>query len=188
MEKLNDTTSKKAIEAVRDGAPRDLAFALIGLTKGDVLYMERLSDAYEVYKEKSMIERMKAKSQGILTDIRQKAYEDAQTTKADPEIVKLIETSALVMREARELNQFMCAIKEAESDAVVYHLKRIKKGDKFEVDASKWFLDRALPDPKEEQGVALPSINVQFVSPDTEETKKRLEMIEAEVTEGVDFA
>ena len=55
MEKLNDTTSKKAIEAVRDGAPRDLAFALIGLTRGDVLYMERLSDAYEVYKEKSMI-------------------------------------------------------------------------------------------------------------------------------------
>ena len=173
----------KAIRACSIGTPAKTALALIGMGKADVLYMQALSLAYSQYEAEEEIAKLK-RGKSDLSQARAYAKEGA-LEEAKPEFVTLCRASATFRKEAKRMRDFEQELKKAEAKAIVMHMTRVAESDsKTELFASEWFLDKMIPtesptDQAQAQAAKVPQIEVRFVQP-SEEATKRIEAIEAE--------
>lgn len=166
-----DAKTKKLLKALSIGTPLSVALRYANIAEPLYKYWEEEHKAY------SYVELKKAMKEAVV---------DANLDEPNPEILTRLQSSDKFRAECRKAYLLIEDCLNYQSQSIVRHLARIsgESTEKAQIDASKWFLERALPTEfgnveKEEEREIKP-IEVSFVQP-SEDSKRRIEEIEKDI-------
>jgi hypothetical protein len=187
MAKENDKLNRLKT-AFSLGAPLKTALNFAGVSLSEYRYWEKVANSVSYCIEKEGASKLQGKKD-VLARIRKETHEEIaeQEAQPDPELVALYLSSGIFKREANEIYNIFQECEKAKTDSVIHHLKRVSTStNNAEISASEWFLERALPDEfgknQEEKPTPIKPVEIKFVNSKSEESLKRIEALEKELS------
>lgn len=160
----------KLCKALEIGTPLQVALRYSGIPAPEYRHWE---DMHLSYFYMLMTEKMKGED-GI------------ELEEPNPDIYARMISSKQYKAECKKAYETVERCRNAQSNSIVRHLSRIASTsyDKATIDASKWFLERALPtefgSQEKVEETKIKPIEVRFAKP-SDESKKRIEDMEREI-------
>ena len=184
---------KKLHDALAIGSPLKIALRYSGIAAATFYYWASIASVVAFCREQRELAKLSKSSD--LMGIRKKAYAmasedlDGNYVEPEPELVVKYQNSASFRKQADEIAEVVEKCREMETKVLLKHLSRISmdNSSKSQVDAAKWYLERALPAEfgrtEPEKPVSVRPLEVKFVKP-SDDTAERIRKIESELAEG----
>lgn len=170
MARPKNNPLEKLYKALELGTPLPVALRFSGIPEPEYRHWE---DMHLSYFYMLMTEKMKGEA-GV------------ELEEPHPDIYARMIASKQYKAECKKAYETVERCRNAQSNSIVRHLSRIASTsyDKAAIDASKWFLERALPtdfgNQEKAEETKIKPIEVRFATP-SEDSKKRIEDMEKEI-------
>lgn len=209
--RATDEQLKKLYDSLEQGAPLVLALQYAGISRATYYYWVAVSCVVEQAKSQEELEDVEALVQSGVSVQEVRDLSESSARQKRMGISVWIEPSAeavLNYKNNRKFKRFANKCYEViqecgriRTGTVISHLQNIKKSSNkysgVNASGSMWFLERTLPDffakPSDKaaadqngETVRVEPVRVEFVDPDTEETKQRVKDMEQEILAKID--
>lgn len=203
--KIDETRVTELQNALRSGAPLLLALQYAGISRATYYYWVALASiVVQVNSQMELEEAEKIFNSGVsiqqIRDLSEAAASSKRTGIGT--FIEPTQESILQYKNNRRFKKFadqcfevVSECNKIRSQIALIHLNNIRKStdkkNRINASGSMWFLERTLPDffakptdkavEQNQEQVQVESIRVEYVDPETEETQKRLDEMQADL-------